>query len=351
MKRQNFVGILLMVLLLSSCTGKKNYGLVLSGGGAKGAYEVGCWKALKEYGITNDIKAISGSSVGALNAALFSCVSEEEAENLWKNEVGYYSFLMPDNNSFSSVKDSIAESFTDGFSEENEYGVIGQIGNALLDVFSKVGDGLLDYAFTDKHAEGMSDRTPLSDIINRNISIAKINKAGIKVYATCLQKNSLAQQMLFNENIADTFLLNEQKNDSDVRDILLASSALPGIYPSQTLSSSVILKGTAIGEQREYIDGGFEKAGGDNTPVSPIISDNDIDTLFIVYLKSEADIKVLQTEKRVINIVPSQELGVKSTDVLNFSEEQIQRLIDLGYDDTCKVLAENGFKKNLLSFL
>ncbi len=44
-------------------------GLVLSGGEAGGAYEIGVWKVLKESGIVSNITAISGTSVGALNAA------------------------------------------------------------------------------------------------------------------------------------------------------------------------------------------------------------------------------------------------------------------------------------------
>ena len=48
----------------------KEYGLVLEGGGAKGAYQIGAWKALKEAGIR--IKGIAGTSVGALNGALIA---------------------------------------------------------------------------------------------------------------------------------------------------------------------------------------------------------------------------------------------------------------------------------------
>ena len=48
---------------------KKEYGLVLAGGGTKGAFQVGVWKALQELGI--NIKAIAGTSIGALNGALF----------------------------------------------------------------------------------------------------------------------------------------------------------------------------------------------------------------------------------------------------------------------------------------
>ena len=42
----------------------KEYGLVLEGGGAKGAYQIGAWKALQEAGIK--LKGIAGTSVGCL---------------------------------------------------------------------------------------------------------------------------------------------------------------------------------------------------------------------------------------------------------------------------------------------
>ena len=51
---------------------QKKIGLVLSGGGAKGAYEVGVWAALEQLGLTGSIDGIIGSSVGALNAVLFA---------------------------------------------------------------------------------------------------------------------------------------------------------------------------------------------------------------------------------------------------------------------------------------
>ncbi|MFR0795218.1 MAG: patatin-like phospholipase family protein [Oscillospiraceae bacterium] len=46
----------------------KTYGLALEGGGAKGAYQIGAWKALREAGI--HFSAVSGTSVGALNGAM-----------------------------------------------------------------------------------------------------------------------------------------------------------------------------------------------------------------------------------------------------------------------------------------
>ena len=61
----------------------KEYGVVLEGGGAKGAYQIGVWKALLEYGVT--IKAISGVSVGALNGALICMGDYEKAASIWEN--------------------------------------------------------------------------------------------------------------------------------------------------------------------------------------------------------------------------------------------------------------------------
>ena len=61
----------------------KEYGLVLEGGGAKGAYQIGAWKALKEEGIK--IKGLSGVSVGALNGAMICMGDLNKAEEIWEN--------------------------------------------------------------------------------------------------------------------------------------------------------------------------------------------------------------------------------------------------------------------------
>ena len=57
--------------------------LVLSGGGARGAYQIGVWKALEELNIKCDI--VTGTSIGSINGALYTQGSLKEAEELWKN--------------------------------------------------------------------------------------------------------------------------------------------------------------------------------------------------------------------------------------------------------------------------
>ena len=59
-------------------------GLVLEGGGGKGSYQIGVWKAIRELGLEKKIVAVSGTSVGALNAALFAKGDFETACQIWR---------------------------------------------------------------------------------------------------------------------------------------------------------------------------------------------------------------------------------------------------------------------------
>ena len=62
---------------------EKEYGIVLEGGGARGAYQIGVWKALREAGMK--IKGVAGTSVGALNGALICMDDLGKAEEIWGN--------------------------------------------------------------------------------------------------------------------------------------------------------------------------------------------------------------------------------------------------------------------------
>lgn len=57
--------------------------LVLSGGGSKGSYQIGVWKALKKLNIKFDI--VTGTSAGAINGALITQNSYFKAIKIWKN--------------------------------------------------------------------------------------------------------------------------------------------------------------------------------------------------------------------------------------------------------------------------
>lgn len=69
--------------------------LVLSGGGSKGSYELGVYKALKRLGIKIDI--ITGTSIGSINGALLVSGDYRKLKRLWlnttSNKVLNYDFL------------------------------------------------------------------------------------------------------------------------------------------------------------------------------------------------------------------------------------------------------------------
>jgi predicted acylesterase/phospholipase RssA len=57
-------------------------GLALCGGGAKGSYEAGCFKALEELGEKFDI--VTGTSIGCLNAAMYCQHDLKRDYDLWE---------------------------------------------------------------------------------------------------------------------------------------------------------------------------------------------------------------------------------------------------------------------------
>ena len=64
--------------------------IVLSGGGARGAYEIGVWKALRKLHIKYDI--VTGTSIGALNGALMTQNTYFKARKIW-NSVDYSTII------------------------------------------------------------------------------------------------------------------------------------------------------------------------------------------------------------------------------------------------------------------
>ncbi|MEG0753106.1 MAG: patatin-like phospholipase family protein, partial [Angelakisella sp.] len=68
-------------------------GLVLSGGGAKGAYQIGTFRALAQLNMVQQVTAVSGCSIGALNALLFAGGGEEQWTAAWEG-LTYDQFLL-----------------------------------------------------------------------------------------------------------------------------------------------------------------------------------------------------------------------------------------------------------------
>ena len=89
-------------------------GLVLSCGGAKGAYQAGVWKAMVETGVAERVTAISGTSVGAINAAAFAAIRDPGViKRLWHD--GVSAVVTPNFKALSPLKMlEVIESFLGG---------------------------------------------------------------------------------------------------------------------------------------------------------------------------------------------------------------------------------------------
>lgn len=272
-------------------TKKENYGLVLAGGGGKGAYEIGVWKALAERKDIS-IGAVSGTSVGALNAALYASQDYNKAEDIWKN-INHQQIL-------SSVK----------WEREDYLNIISLI-PAMTNIPTAAAILMLKPYLNNRL--GIFSREGLKTIIETSGIPRELGNGKIPCYATCYNIEEFRTQY---------FQLN-QLNPSEILSVLLASSAIPVIFPVEQV------RGTA------YVDGGIPLVG-DNVPEKPLY-DAGFRKFFMVYLAREGTEKKYK-DSLYIDIIPSSNQGDMLTGTLDFSPEGSKRRIQQGYEDMKKQL-------------
>lgn len=183
--------------------------LVLGGGGAKGAYEVGAIAALDELGIKAG--SVFGTSVGALHAAMYAQGSMDAAAALWDN---------------IRLSDVVSE----------ESLAIADDAENIFDHPEKLLEFITRYA----QKKGV-DVSPLMDILHKLIDEDKIRRSGVHLGIVTTRFPSLA--------MVEKRL--EEMETGSLIDWLMASASCFPIFPMKQ-----------VGGDR-YIDGGF----CDNTPV------------------------------------------------------------------------------------
>lgn len=261
-------------------------GLVLAGGGGKGAYHIGVWKALKEYGVEKNITAIAGTSVGALNSAMFLNGSYEIAEKVWLS-ISHEKLLSVDSNNL-----------TDGL-----------IKLGLSNYFPVVTIAL----FAQKISQhGIFSRDGIKKIIGENLDLSTISNSDISCYATCCELPTM-KTVYFKLNGCDC---------SRITSILLASSALPIIYGAEQING------------KKYLDGGLR----DNVPIQPLYNDG-YRNFIVVHLDREEVIDLSSFGgANIIEIIPQQNQGNIVSGTLDFSPEGAKRRIEQGYEDAIRIL-------------
>lgn len=259
-------------------------GLVLGGGGCKGAYEIGVWKALKELKIDTCIQGVSGTSIGALNAALFALNDYNLAENIWM-DITREKALPTDN----------VDLFTKG--------VKLFLGNKNINFIKKYLPSLLE--------QGNVSRQGLMDILD-NLDLSKVLSSKMPIYATCTELPDIKYKY---------FKLNNYSVETAEK-ILCASSAIPPVFGSEEI------------ENIKYVDGGLV----DNVPIMPLYHDG-FNMIFVINLDRNYIIdRNSFPNSKIISICPSSDQGGVFSGVLDFSRESICNRIKIGYEDTMNLL-------------
>ncbi|MGN0394991.1 MAG: patatin-like phospholipase family protein [Coprococcus sp.] len=282
---------------------KDSYGLVFGGGGGRGSYEIGVWKALEEYGDYFNIGAVSGSSVGALNAALYACGDLNKAEQMW-HDITNEKIL-----SNKTIEDEDRSRFFDNLIEK-----IQNISNPVIsDMVEKI--GLESVAKGMRIRDGFFSRDGLTDILVNSNILKGISDSDIPCYATCLKVEGKPEPI--------RFLLNELDEEQRLK-VLLASSAIPVVFPMETIDDT------------RYYDGGFF-LGGDSVPIQPLY-DEGWRKFIAVHLDERPVARF--SDAKIIHIYPSDKLGGALDGMLDFSPEGVDRRCRQGYEDTKIILGE-----------
>ena len=253
-------------------------GLVLEGGGTKGAYQIGAYEALRDLGIK--ITGIAGTSIGALNGAFIAQGDFESMKDIWVN-YDYKSFMNIDEDTYERYKN--------------------------IEMKAKNLHDVVDLMNKARKKQGI-DITPLRKLLEEKINEDKIRKSNIDCgITTAYWDGKIFPQLLYVEDIPRGRLV----------DYLIASASLP-IFDLDKLDDKL------------YLDGMFS----DNIPIN-MLAQRGYDDIVVIRLVDDF------LGKRIINkynnlnlkvIVPSQSLGGS----LNKDKDHMESNIKLGYLDTMK---------------
>jgi NTE family protein len=265
----------------------RKIGLVFAGGGGKGAYQVGVWKALWEYGVDRNVQAVSGTSVGALNAVLFAQGNYELAERIWL-DISPEKILTPD------IKRIILKA--------GKF-----LSPLILKQLAQIYEGVLGH--------GWFSRDGLLEIIENDVDFSMLGNKDLPIFATCLSRLWLKTKY---------FQLNKLSKAEQVS-VLLATSAIPFLF------DPVLING------KQYWDGGLPVVG-DNVPVRPLYEEG-CDLIIVVHLdRAELVDHGNFPKARIVEIVPQEYQGGFIRGTLDFTKDGAERRMEQGYQDAKRIL-------------
>ncbi|MBV1820090.1 patatin-like phospholipase family protein [Anaerosalibacter bizertensis] len=253
------------------------YGLVLEGGGAKGAYHIGAYKAIKDMNI--EIGGVAGTSVGALNGAAIAQDDFEKAYELWYN-MCYSKVMNADDIEMKKLKKGKLTKEDIKSLSERIKGVINEKG---IDV------------------------TPLKDLLFELVDEDKIRNSGKDFGIVTVSLTDLKPLELYIEDIPEGKLV----------EYLLASAYFPA-FKKEKINGKM------------YIDGGIYN----NLPINLLSNKGYKD---IIAIRTHGPGRLKKNDNSGLNIIyisPNDDLGK----TLDFDGEVARKNLKLGYYDGLKAL-------------
>lgn len=263
----------------------KKKGLVLEGGGVKGAYQVGSFYAFKDCHIKLD--GFVGPSIGSFNACMLASHKEKELLNFWYNVNPGLLFGFDKN---------FVDVFNDG---EMSLKALGGAFTTLKMLIKNFGIENLNLK------DAVKDIVSYDDLISSNCDFGLV---------TC-KLPKVSPIYVYKEDI---------KDNDNLLDYLIASCYFPGFKERRIIDNSY------------YIDGGFR----DNSPVV-MLAKKGYNKAYVINIKGIGFNRKLPDNIDVVTIKPSRNNG----NIFELNQSIIRDNIKMGYYDTIRVLKKlDGYK-------
>lgn len=246
--------------------------IVLSGGGSKGAYQMGVWAALRKLNIHYDI--VTGTSVGALNAALMTQKTFYKGLYFWYN----LDYKMIFN---KEIKD-------DYYTKEGKKNITKEYAKGILN--------------------GGMDVIGLEKTINKVIDSKKVLKSKIDMGIITFNANTLKPKIMKKKDF----------NENNLKDYLIASSSCFPAFKMKKINNE------------NYMDGGYY----DNMPINLAIELGATEVITVDLKEIGITQKVKDKSIPITYIEPKNDIG----SFLIFDKRMARRIMKLGYNDTMKVM-------------
>jgi len=320
------------------------FGLVLSGGGARGAYEVGVAQYLASQNLVPS--AYAGASIGALNAVYMAGAPSfrdgvSRLTEIWESLCIEEIVKL---NKQLVLLGLVHAAVKRGMLLHPELKALNEAFNLLTSNVQwmrnvrKISQLIAENPLLAKLQHGVLDNRFLRGLLEEELGINDLGDSPVWVsaYPSKGMTRDILDYLIAGAGIRDTgeshyLMLNELHSD-DRLPAILASASIPVVYGHQTVQG------------QKYVDGGMGSAMSSrgNTPLTPLVQAG-YRCCIVVHLSDGAMFNRHEfPDTTIIEVRPAESLhpGGKLPSMFDFRPERVQALIRQGYTDAQRCIGQ-----------